>query len=170
MGLCDRLPEHVTLGEFEIAGEDRFQDSITLVKRGRRLAAIYLLGYVAEAVLKCAFYRLWGYQADTLIRLGGPKGTDDPRRIARKDLGIHKLPKGLHNPVLWAEMIVRVRERLDQPLNPALSKGLLAKAQQIGSNWKVSLRYNHERTTVSDFRNLWKDVVWMRTNADRFWR
>lgn len=169
MGLCDRLPEHVTLGEFEIAGEGRFQDAIILAKKGRRLAAMYLLGYVAEAVLKCAVYRLLGYAPNDLVRLGSG-GTDDPRGIAHGVLGIPPLPRGLHNPDLWARIIVQLRRSLNLPHAPDLCDGLRDKAEQIDSNWRVSLRYNRERTMPSDFRALWKDVVWVRTHAETFWR
>lgn len=170
MGLRERASDEVTLAEYEAAWEDRFQDAIVLVKGGRRLAAIYLLGYVAEIVLKYAFYRLLGYKPEDLIRLGSGGRADDPRGVAHGVLGIPQLRRGLHNPDLWARMIVQLRRQLDLPRAPDLVDGLLNKAEQIDSNWKVSLRYNRECSTLADFRALWKAVAWVKTHADQFWR
>lgn len=169
MSLRDRLPPEVTLSEFEAAGEDRFRDGIALAKRGRRMGAIYMFGYVAEAILKCAFFRLLDYRLDTRISLGGP-WRDDPRTMAEGDLAVAEHPEGLHNPVFWAAMIVAVRDGLAMPLRPAIQIGLLAKAQRIRRSWKVSMRYCRDRSTLADLREMCHDVAWLRTQSAELWR
>lgn len=164
MPLRDRLPTHgyVTLGEFEVAGDDRLGDAVALAKQGRRMGAIYMLGYVAEAVLKCAFSRLLDYGSDALIRLGAG-GTDDPRELGRADLGVTEHAEGLHSPLFWARMVVELRIKTESALSAEAARALISKAQPIQSNWKVAMRYCRDRSDITDFREIWKDVMWVRT-------
>ena len=169
MGLRERMPDAVTLCEFEDAGDERYRDALVLAKRGHRLAAIYLLGYVAEIELKCVFYRLFEYCPSDVIYLG-PRGVDDPRGVAQTVLGVPQQPRGLHNPVLWARMIVSLRRQLEKPQDVDMMVGLLDKAVEIDENWKVSFRYNHDRTVPKDFRTMFDAVSWVRSHADLLWR
>src|SRR5437867_10424866 len=46
-----------TVDEFDLAAEERYWDGCQLVTGGHELAGIYLLGYVAELILKHACFR-----------------------------------------------------------------------------------------------------------------
>ena len=170
MPLRDRLPVdgYVTLGEYEVAGEDRFRDAMVLARQGRRMGAIYMFGYVVEAMLKCAFFRLLDYRPETLIRLGAG-GVDDPRQLGRTDLGVTEHAEGPHNPLFWARMVVELRIRNESPLSAEATRALISKAQRIRNNWKVAMRYCRDRSDLTDLREVWKDVMWMRTQYSMLW-
>ena len=55
--LSDRLGKD-TIREWERAARRQWKDAEVLRKNERRLAAVYLYGYVAEILIKSAYFRL----------------------------------------------------------------------------------------------------------------
>jgi hypothetical protein len=47
-----------TIQEFQFAAEERYWDGLEFMVAGRAGGGLYLLGYVAEMLLKCASFRL----------------------------------------------------------------------------------------------------------------
>src|SRR5665213_3065698 len=56
-----------TVSKFEGAANWRLEEGRILEDRGKTLGAIYLYGYVAEARLQAALYRMLGYRPTTEI-------------------------------------------------------------------------------------------------------
>src|SRR4051794_34591043 len=99
--LPDRFQDDSIL-EFRAAARQRSLDAIALQAAGRRTGAIYLWGYVAEMILKAAFFDVSGFR--------------ETQSITKNDLrdGLGTLPgfgrnRPLHHLGLWAEALVTLR-------------------------------------------------------------
>jgi hypothetical protein len=65
-----RLPDRLqpdSIAGFRAAARQRSLDAIALQAAGRRTAAVYLWGYVAEMILKAAFFEVSGFAEDQPI-------------------------------------------------------------------------------------------------------
>jgi len=155
-----------TLGELETVRHERFEDGVKLATCGHRTASAYLLGYVAEMTLKCAFFRLWGY-ADT-----EPIGVQNLRTadVLSRGFGVDKPPESFHSPIYWAQAVDGLRNEFGRPLDLYTSRELNARAECVWSCWVVSMRYRLNRLTEGEFRRLYEATEWIRTQYDRLWR
>lgn len=142
--------------EFDLAASERYADVTALVTAGRRTAAIYLAGYVAEMLLKAAYFRLIGYgDADPidLVVLRAAVG-DNPASTARS-LGLPGT-RNLHNLAAWVNLIVAYRAA-HGPVYAEVSFGpaLTAQVTAIPDRWSETIRYHkntaylHERDRVT---------------------
>lgn len=158
MGLRDLLSTSDSIEELEAAGMDRWQESLTLGRRGFLTGASYLAGYVAEIILKCAVLRVWGY---------GPRETIDRSTLrtlaemGRRDLGIREEHEGFHSPLFWARFLVESRARFGAALVPGITERLLTNCQRIWSNWNPVLRYKIIEVEPFMLRQLLNDAGWL---------
>lgn len=163
MSLRDRLPAHETITEFEIARLDRLRDSLTLRARGRRLGAMYLLGYFIEITLKGAFFRLLGFRVSEPIRKRELKAAAD---IAANDLGVRLNTEGYHSLQFWALAIIALRDHIGNPLPSGVLSELNWRSQRMNSHWTSSMRYSRDVTRREDWNRLWADAHWLNANYD----
>ncbi len=100
--LVDRFAED-SINQFRAAARIRSDDAQRLAGSGRGAAAVYLWGYVAEMVLKAAWFRLIGYADDRPISLAD----------LRQAVGQYHIPgrHNLHDVELFAGLLVQ-RETL----------------------------------------------------------
>lgn len=158
MGLRDELPADASVGEFEVAGMDRLRDGLALARQGRKAGAVYLLGYAAEITLKCMYYRAWGYRSSDRVDRSTLRTTAS---LGNRELGVTVNHEGYHSPLFWAHMVVEIHRAFDTPLNPGLSRALIAVAQRVSSNWSPTMRYIRDRVTVAYVRSVVADTLWI---------
>lgn len=164
MSLRDRLPRHETIAEFEAARFDRFHDALTLGAEGRRLGAMYLLGYFVEMTLKSAFFRLLGFRADEPI---AAKDLKTAAGLARHDLQVDVDPEQYHGLVFWVQAIIALRDHFGDPVPYDVLRELAWRSQRMSAYWRPSMRYSRDVTVPNDWRGLLADAHWLRENCDK---
>lgn len=163
MSLRDRLPAHETITEFEIASQARFEDSFLLATRGRRHAAVYLLGYYVEMALKTIFFRCFGCPPDEPINRQDLKAAS---QLVRQGFRIAEPLEQYHNPVFWARAIIGMRE-LDGLSTPeGVTRELVWRVQRLNSNWAVRMRYTRDMVQLEEWESVKEDALWIRANYD----
>ena len=158
MSLRERLPKHDTVGEFELARADRLEDALVLAAGGRRMGAIYVLGYFVEITLKSAFFQYFGFSEDDAIR---PIDLRAAAQIAKTDLQVETDPVSYHSPVFWGRACIAIREKLGVPWPRSLRLELENRIQRLNSNWSVSMRYSRDVSSSDDWVPLLDDALWL---------
>jgi len=141
------------------AARERFWDGVDLATslEARRTGAIYLLGYVAEMLLKVAFYRRMGYLA-----------TD---RVDRNAIKNHAAwgRWNLHSISGLVDLLIEVRQRQHQAFDPVFAGDLRLRVQTVALHWQETLRYKHTPADEAELTEVFRHVDWLLTNADQLW-
>jgi len=155
MSLRARLSTVETCGSFRTAAEERFWDGFALATEcgDRRMGAIYLFGYVAEILLKAAFYRAIGL-ADT-----APVGLGAIRAHASWQ------GRNFHDIRALALLLVDHRRQTGAPFDPAFAGLLAMHAATVDANWNESLRYREISASDAEVVEVYRSVEWIRDNA-----
>src|SRR5262245_6251933 len=91
--------------EFSASARQRFDDGLSLAAQGRRTAAIYLVGYTTEMILKAAYFSFSGLPHTSVLTWNGHIRPAIER--ARAVFHIAWLAPGAgHNVRAWAEFLV----------------------------------------------------------------
>jgi hypothetical protein len=154
-----RLPDRFqpdSILKFRAAAQQRSLDAIALEAAGRRTGAIYLWGYVAEMILKAAFFDLSGFSGTQVI--------------TRSDLqaGLGTLPgigrnPPLHHLGLWAQALVSLRAStpgLAYP-DPAFGSQVTAKAQSLYGLWRETIRYHKNIAYLHEMARVREAGEWL---------
>ena len=154
-----------TIQEMERAAEERYFDATSLISGGRLAPGIYLAGYTAEMLLKCAYFLLDGALSDesVLPRLGPSAKT------GRIILPAVAFEHG-HSLRFWAGMIRLRRQRNGRGLPYLLDQQLVQRTRRLYQNWWVQMRYLKGRTSESEVRIVLDDVSWIRHHYRSLWR
>jgi len=159
-----RLPERFqpdSILEFQAAARQRSLDAITLHAAGRRTAAVYLWGYVAEMTLKAAYFRVVGF--------------GQTQAITRTDLraGLNSLPgpasnRPLHHLGLWAQALVAFRAGTPGLGYADLTFGstVTAKAQSLYGIWRETIRYHKNTAYVHELIRARDAAEWLLIHSD----
>jgi hypothetical protein len=112
----DTTPESVA--DFELAGESRYWDGCQLITQGHDLGGIYLLGYVAEIILKHACFRAdRGRPADPVGGFFGPIRSWMNVRYPSVDR------EAYHSLLFWTCYLRGKRREIGTPLSDSLDLG-----------------------------------------------
>ena len=168
MGLLDRCARVRTSAELEAAAESRLWDGMTLAmgNEPRPLAAIYLLGYVAEFVLTVAYCRAKPGKVDDV----------DAQRAAMANKYTDQYQKAYgcrkrNDHELAYLLFALERERIadGRALDAALVGALRVKINWIASNWNERLRYRDVRPTQNELWEMVKSVNWVFEARRNLW-
>lgn len=166
MKLSDRVRNKgELLQDFELAAEERFLDAQELLARGHGTGAAYLIGYVAEMLLKNAVFRFDGAQPSDLVypRLSPAK------KWAQKSLPGLQYNHG-HGILFWALVLRKKRSDKGNPLPLVVSQNLIRIAYRLSRRWAVELRYFGFEVTVEFAKRSFEDVAWIKKNHAALWR
>jgi hypothetical protein len=149
MALWARVSQNPeTWAEMEDAARERFWDGITLACGERREAgAIYLWGYVAEILLKCACLRA--------RRVAGNASVAPI--LQSQGIKHHRLSDLLDD-------LRAMRAAAFRPLDPALDRALRAHVAALVGNWDVLLRYRSARGTETEVAEVYAATEWLVDN------
>jgi len=164
MRLLDRCGAD-SIREFRAAANLRFNDALALAASGRRTAAIYLWGYVAEMSLKAAGFALIGHPETASLSWAVHIS---PAIAAGRAMGIAWPNSGAgHNVRAWAEFLVLARA-----INPAtayppdLALAVQANGQRIGRLWRETLRYHKNFAYRYEVSQMREATEWMLVNSN----
>jgi len=146
-----------TIQDLALASEERYWDGVELLVSNRVGSGVYLLGYVAEMILKRAFFQLDG--ADPFDLVGPRLG---PVRTWARSRGITTPHEGFHSLTFWLRVLRTKRaERfsyLPHPIDARLVQGI----HRCHGIWLVDMRYQPSRLLPSEVRSIYDDVTWLR--------
>ncbi len=156
-----------TIASFEAAAEEKYEDGFNLMASASPGNGIYLMGYAAEMLLKSAYFRILGLAEVTPI-------TWQHLTRARSDaatLGVTASDEHFHNVEFWGELVIKKRTQQARGLSPALETELAQRTQRLALNWFVEMRYRSlQGVAKQDIEDVLDDVIWIKSNQERFWR
>ena len=149
-----------TILEFQAAAEDRYWEAVSLMTDGHFAGGVYLIGYVAEMLLKSAYFSLIGESLTAPIwPLLAPAWTSGatyfPESFSRNS-------RDYHNLDFWARLLREERRRQGVALPWHLDAEYLFHIRRLYLTWWVEMRYRHAQATASDAENALGSVSWLR--------
>ncbi len=160
--LCDQIGTD-TVRKLEGAVPWRLQDAEVLRDAGRRLAAIYLYGYVVEMLVGAAYFRLIEYGLDTDI-------TSRARKLAEKQARQEKLMSNEpHDLSGWAKLLIVTRQRRSTGFSQSLAMQLRSHADIVYDRWRPSLRYRTLVPTPNDISSVRHSTNWFEQQYGSLW-
>ena len=149
----------------EAAARHRYLDGLLLATsdRERLTGAMYLLGYVAEILVKTAYYRLRGVRPfdDVADELHG-------MRNRARTLGF-PWQGNWHNLESLAGLLVVERAATGSPMEPLFAAEFQARAASVGGHWSEILRYKEAATFESELDEVFESVEWLVANHAQLW-
>lgn len=159
-----RLPNRFQpdcIAEFRAAALQRSLDAIALEAAGRRSGAIYLWGYVAEMILKAAYFDVNRSRVDR-FPVSQPIEMSDLRTALATHAGVAN-PRNLHHLALWDDALVN--RRAGTPVlnyaDPAFGNLVRAKAQKLYGLWSVELRYHRNIAYPHEITQAREAAEWL---------
>ena len=151
-----------TWPSMERAAEQRFLDGLALATGdpGREAGAIYLLGYVAEMLIKTAHFRTIGVPANQDIA--------PVLRAVRN----HSLWTGrnLHDLRSWIDFLIDVRQLQGKPISPPTAGIIRQQVLTVDAHWRETLRYTSQTATAVELNEVFDSVEWLHDNYALLWR
>lgn len=158
MGLVARrrvVEPYETWPNMKAAAETRLWDALTLAAGDteRGAGAIYLMGYVAEILLKtayCEFAKL---------------APNDPVYPF-----LRASAAATHNLTGLLNILINTRITTGVPLDPVFAGNLIRHIDTIQSHCEVTMRYYDFAATAYEVEEVFASVEWIRRNYDLLWR
>lgn len=146
----------------ELAGEQRYWDSLALAlaDSGNETGALYLLGYVAEMLLKTAYFRV--------ISLPPSDDIGPSLRAANRDA--HWRGGNLHNLGSWFYLLGDIRFFQGRPWDAAQAATVERHVLTVDSHWRETLRYTFVAAETSELEEAFASVDWLLANYVVLWR
>ena len=164
----EAIPE--TVQEFELAWELRYAEGQQLLVRrsdqNTTAAGIYLLGYVAEMILKVAYFRFYKPETGDNIssRLFPTRARAEDQKIGIKDEHFHSL-------IFWLAMLLHERKIAGRPMRTKeIENNLRRRVERLYQNCYVGIRYRAVPATVQEGLDVLEDVTWLVKNHVSLWR
>ena len=159
-----------TLQEFELAWELRYAEGRQLIvgqsDQNTVATGIYLLGYVAEMILKVAYFRFYKPETGNMI-----SSRLFPTRERAKNEGLVIDDEKFHSLAFWLTMLLYEREQERRPIRPKeLELNLRRRIDRLYQNWWVDMRYRAAPATVQDGLDVLEDVTWLIKHHTHLWR
>jgi hypothetical protein len=151
--------------EFRLSAKQRYNDGLALAAAGRRTGAIYVWGYVAEMILKAAYFSLTGLPDSSPITWT----FNLKPAIMRGQVvfGIAWPNQGAgHNVRAWAELLVAEHALSAVPYALAFGLEVQRRGQRIGQLWRETLRYHKNFAYFHEVRQVREAVEWLLVNSD----
>ncbi len=146
----------------EQAATQRFWDSLALAtaEAGHEAAAIYLLGYVAEMLLKTAYFRVTGVPSSQDI---APHLTAARRNASWRGGNLHDLRS-------WFALLNDARSFQGNPWSIVTAATIERHVLTVASHWRESLRYTSLMAADAELEEVHASVDWLLVNYDVLWK
>jgi len=152
-----------TISKFEAAAIRRFQEGKALQERGQLIGAVYLYGYVAEARMQAAYYRLISFRPNTEI-------TPDRRRLilhAARQKGL--IGGAPHDVAGLADLLIFTRKDRRTGYPRALKDDIIRHARGLYARWRPALRYRAIIPALAEVSVVYAAAEWFEENYNRLW-
>lgn len=170
-------PRDATIEEFELSAPEKREAGLLLLDdpAQRFLASgTYLLGYVAEVRLKCAYFRFKEgvslqashYEIDR-AKLGAAK-----REAERLGTLVNMTPPDFgsyHSLQFWAFLLRESRIDQGKAWASSFDQEFRACTDRLHNNWNVAMRYFPDTSLTLDSSAVQDDVLWLDTNYEMLW-
>jgi len=146
----------------ERASTQRFWDALALAtgEAGHEVGAIYLFGYVAEMLLKTAYFRVTGV----------PPGQDIAPHLTATRRNAFLRGGNLHNLPGWFDLLNDVRYFQGKAW-PVVTAALIERhVLTVNAHWRESLRYASLSATNAELEEVLTSVDWLLGNYNVLWR
>ena len=161
IALVERLaPDSIAL--LERAARQRIADAEDLNRNGRRLPAIYFLGFAVEMLLAAAYFRSVGFGITKPI----DRQTRSSRMVfARKQIAWDGEPlmSGDPHPLVgWARLLewnVLKSGECSAPLRNRLSEAIRI-AESVYRHWRPELRYKNPDASEEQYAEVLRAADW----------
>lgn len=144
------------------AAEQRYWDSLALALTGggSETGALYLTGYAAEMLMKCAYFQI----------IGVPVSQDIAPHL--QGARTHAFWRGgnLHTLKSWFWLVNDVRFVRGIPWSAASAATIERYVLMVDTHWRESLRYTAVSATEAELNQAFIGVDWLLTNYDLLWR
>jgi hypothetical protein len=158
-----------TITRLERAAKQRVDDADCLSSDGRRMAALYLLGYAVEMCLSAAYFRSIGFPLNTTIDREMRKRRMTQARQLRSSDGKPLMSSEPHPLVGWARYLEWQRE-LSGSLSAqgrARLRESIRRAGIVYRHWRPELRYKLTEVKPPQFVEARLAVEWFVQNLGR---
>ena len=144
------------------AAEQRYWDglALALASAGSETGALYLLGYVAEMLLKTACFRAVGIAA----------GDDIAPHLRAAHRDARWRGGNLHNLQSWFYLLNDVRFFQGNPWNPVLASSIERHVLTVDSHWRETLRCTPLAATDAELEETLASVDWLLAGYHLLWR
>ncbi len=151
-----------TWPRMELAAEQRYWDGLTLAlaNTGNENVSIYLFGYVAEMLLKTAYFQV--------IQL--PRSDNIVSSLKEAQKNAFWLGGNLHNLRSWVNLLNEVRAFQGIPWHPVMAASIERHVLIVESHWRESIRYTSFPATATELEEVFTSVDWLRANSEILWR
>lgn len=155
-----------TLAEFELAWEHRLAEgSLLLNNEAARTGGVYLLGYVAEMILKAAYFRFIGAASEDRLDW---LFTQPAFRTSVNASAV--VTENFHSLKFWTELLLTARQQRKRPLPIHVTNALRHYTDLLFENWQVDMRYSALVVAAQEWRDVQEAVLWFYHNHDSLWR
>lgn len=146
-----------TVQDLELASASKLMEGVQLLTGGSLTGGVYLLGYVAEMVLKNACFLFDGARpADAVYSRLAPCRTLGKSRFPQISSGNY------HSLVFWYHVLVHKRQLAGSPLPVLIGRQLGRRVARVHNMWVVALRYYPDGPiAAADSEAVYDDVLWM---------
>jgi hypothetical protein len=160
-----------TVGRFRLAAWGRYSEGNQLAvaaglqnSPALRHGAIYLFGYVAELVLKAAYFRLRPANVHGTIVV-----TDmhNARNRATSQFHVRWPGANLHYLPGWAGLLTQERHAAGQPYDQSFATALFAHVNRLALLWAESIRYYYSRPSLAEVGNAHAAARWLVSQLPR---
>ena len=170
-------PRDATIEEFELSAPEKREAGLLLLDdlAQRFLASgTYLLGYVAEVRLKCAYFRFkegvflqaGGYEVDR-AKLNAAK--QEAARLAALVNVTAPNFGSYHSLQFWAFLLRESRSDQGKSWESSFDQKFRACTDRLHNNWNVAMRYFPDTSLTLDSSAVQDDVLWLDTNYKILW-
>ena len=162
-----------TLQEMYLAAEHRYKEGSLLLSIGELDAAIYLLGYSAEMLLKLAYCRLDSTIGLTDLVMGRLVVAEARWRAIyqRSSLTRRDQKFDMHDLIALLVSIEDGRLQFSKPpLTVSQIRSLNDCVFTVYENWWVAMRYRSRYATLREATQVLEAVEWLRSNHQQLWK
>jgi hypothetical protein len=117
-----------------------------------------MLGYVAEILLKVAFFRVRQWPVTDAISL--------------QAIRTHAAWSGvnLHDVTGLATVLIAERHATGDPFDPVFAGELIRRAATLDLHWRESLRYRSTQPSAGEIADTYESVEWIMNSRDELRR
>jgi hypothetical protein len=154
------MPTFDCLQEYEQAMSDRLWDGMSLWSLSRDPGAIYVLGYAAEIIIKCAYFRFSGF---TIVQNIGHAELNTAAARATT-LGVTTHREGFLGIRFWSDLLIAQRRAAARPLTVTMETALRSNVDVVYDRWWIEMRYKRAYSSRMDLEQLAVAVDWIDKN------
>ena len=159
----ENLRQHEMLQDLILAAESRYWEGLELLTSGKVDGGVYLLGYVAEMLLKHACLRIDGLGPLDPVTLG-------PQRTYGRHHFKHIAHESYHSVRFWGRVLLHRRRAVGNPLPGTIERELLRRVRRLYQNWWYQIRYRSPLADATEAEQVYDDVTWLRDRGTSLWR